>query len=596
MITLGRAKDAALAARFAKAMAAELLAVGITLDFAPVLDVLTNAKNPAIGDRALSERVEDVATLGRALIEAFQGAGLAAAGKHFPGHGDTGVDSHHDLPICELPPDRLRAVELVPFRAAIAADVAVMLTCHVLFTEIDDEHPATLSPRIVQAILKDELGYQGAVITDDLDMKAIAARYTIEETVVRCLRAGCDGFLICNGDYDKKVRALEAVIREAEGGHGVRQARRGRDDADAPAQGALPGRAPAQPEPRTGSRRWRRSSIRWWPRRCGSGCEARRGRGGVATAGLRRPRALRPGDRLAVVAPASPCAEDAVRRGVRELETLGFEVTDRRARVRAGRRLPGRASRRCAPRTCRRRSPIRPIAGIVCVRGGYGSAQILPLLDAAAIAASPKVFVGYSDITALHTFLQQQAGLVSFHGPMLEGRFADRARYDRDSFVRAVCGTEPMGAIVPPALEIWRAGEASGMLVGGTLTQLASSLGTPWAFDPPPGLRAVLRRGQRAALPAGSAADAAGAGRASSAAPAPSSSTSCPAATSPAAQVQRRRRRPPRAATGSPGRSSAASRPATRRARPSRCRSACGPRSWRRGRAALVIEEPAVEG
>jgi beta-N-acetylhexosaminidase len=217
MVTLGRAGDAALAARFARALAAELLAVGVTLDFAPVLDVLTNAKNPAIGDRALSARAEDVATLGRAIIDALQGAGLAAAGKHFPGHGDTAVDSHLDLPICELPPDRLRAVEFVPFREAIGAGVACMLTCHVLFTEIDAEHPATLSPRIVQGMLKEELGYQGAVITDDLDMKAIADRYPIEETVVRCLRAGCDGFLICNGDYDKKVRALEAIIREAEG-------------------------------------------------------------------------------------------------------------------------------------------------------------------------------------------------------------------------------------------------------------------------------------------------------------------------------------------------------------------------------------------
>jgi len=223
MITLGRAKDAALAGRFARAMAAELLAVGVTLDFAPVLDVLTNPKNPAIGDRALSERVEDVAALGRTIVEALQGAGLAAAGKHFPGHGDTSVDSHLDLPICELPLDRLRALELVPFRAAIAADVACMLTCHVLFTEIDEAHPATLSPRIVQGMLKEELGYQGAVITDDLDMQAIAARYSIEETVVRCLRAGCDGFLICNGDYDKKWRALEAVIREAEADRGFEQ-------------------------------------------------------------------------------------------------------------------------------------------------------------------------------------------------------------------------------------------------------------------------------------------------------------------------------------------------------------------------------------
>ena len=216
MVTLGRSKDAKLAGRFAKALAAEMLAVGVTLDFAPVLDVLTNAKNPAIGDRALSDRAEDVATLGAAIIEALQGAGLAAAGKHFPGHGDTAVDSHLELPICELPPDRLRAVEFVPFRAAIKADVAFMLTCHVLFPEIDEEHPATLSPRIVQALLKDELGYQGAVVTDDLDMKAIANRWSIEETVVKALRAGCDGFLICNGDYDKKVRALEAVIREAE--------------------------------------------------------------------------------------------------------------------------------------------------------------------------------------------------------------------------------------------------------------------------------------------------------------------------------------------------------------------------------------------
>ena len=127
------------------------------------------------------------------------------------------------------------------------------------------------------------------------------------------------------------------------------------------------------------------------------------------------------------------------------------------------------------------------IHGIVCVRGGYGSAQILPLLDAAAIAATPKVFVGYSDITALHTLLQQRCGLVSFHGPMLEGRFADRARYDRGSFVRAVSVSEPMGALVPASLEIWREGEASGVLVGGTMTQLASSLGTPCAFDPPPG-------------------------------------------------------------------------------------------------------------
>ena len=201
---------------------------------------------------------------------------------------------------------------------------------------------------------------------------------------------------------------------------------------------------------------------------------------------LRRAAALRPGDRLAIVAPASPCAEDAVRRGALELETLGFDVAiDDRVFAQAGGYLAGEPALRAAHLQELFADPA--VAGIVCVRGGYGSAQILPLLDADAIAASPKVFVGYSDITAIHTWLLQRCGLVSFHGPMLEGRFADRARYDRDSFVRAVSVSEPMGALVPPSLEIWRDGEASGVLVGGTITQLAASLGTPFAFDPPPG-------------------------------------------------------------------------------------------------------------
>lgn len=186
------------------------------------------------------------------------------------------------------------------------------------------------------------------------------------------------------------------------------------------------------------------------------------------------------------MAPASPCAAEAVGWGILELESQGFEVVqDQRIHAQAGGYLAGEPGLRAAHLQEAFANPT--IHGIVCVRGGYGSAQILPLLDAAAIAARPKVFVGYSDITAVHAFLQQQCGFVSFHGPMLEGRFADRSRYDRDSFIRAVSVSEPMGALVPPGLEIWREGEASGMLVGGTLTQLAASLGTPFAFAPPPG-------------------------------------------------------------------------------------------------------------
>jgi beta-N-acetylhexosaminidase len=216
MAALGRADDLALAARFARALALELKAVGITLDFAPVLDVLTNPKNPAIGDRALSDKVEAVTRLGTTIIETLQSNGIAAAGKHFPGHGDVSVDSHDDLPISEAPPDRLRAVELTPFRAAIKANVAFMLTAHVLFPTIDDEHPATLSRRIVYDMLRDELGYEGVIFTDDLDMGAIEKRYPIDQAVVRAINAGCDGVLICGGDYDKKAIALEGLIRAVE--------------------------------------------------------------------------------------------------------------------------------------------------------------------------------------------------------------------------------------------------------------------------------------------------------------------------------------------------------------------------------------------
>src|SRR4051812_1718031 len=116
MATLGRSSDVKLAERFARALAAELKAVGITLDYAPVLDIHTNAKNPVIGDRALAEKADEVARLGGAIIRTLQAEGIAACGKHFPGHGDTSTDSHHELPLVEHPPDRIRRVELVPFK------------------------------------------------------------------------------------------------------------------------------------------------------------------------------------------------------------------------------------------------------------------------------------------------------------------------------------------------------------------------------------------------------------------------------------------------------------------------------------------------
>jgi beta-N-acetylhexosaminidase len=216
MATLGRAGDVKLAERFARALAAELKAVGFTLDYTPVLDVLTNPKNPVIGDRALGENADDVARLGAAIIRTLQGEGIAACGKHFPGHGDTSADSHHQLPVVEHPPDRLRQVEFVPFRAAVDAAVATMMTAHVLVPALDDRRPATLSRTIVTTILREELHYDGVILSDDLEMKAIASEYAIPAAAVLSIDAGCDAFLICGGDIEKKAAALEALIHAVE--------------------------------------------------------------------------------------------------------------------------------------------------------------------------------------------------------------------------------------------------------------------------------------------------------------------------------------------------------------------------------------------
>jgi beta-N-acetylhexosaminidase len=216
MMTLGRSGDEGLAERFARALAAEQRAVGISLDYTPRLDIHTNSANPVIGDRALSERADEVARLGSVIIRTLQTEGIAACGKHFPGHGDTSVDSHHELPVVDHPPDRIERVELVPFKAAIEANVASIMTAHILIPALDDRQPATLSPRIIDGMLKRELGYQGLVVTDDLDMKAISAKYGTAKATVAAIAAGCDAVLLCGQDQGAQVAAIEAVIHAVE--------------------------------------------------------------------------------------------------------------------------------------------------------------------------------------------------------------------------------------------------------------------------------------------------------------------------------------------------------------------------------------------
>jgi beta-N-acetylhexosaminidase len=217
MAALGRSGDLRLAERFALALAAELRAVGVTLDYTPVLDVLTNSRNPVIGDRALAGKAEEVARFGAAIIRTLQAEGIAACGKHFPGHGDTSTDSHLELPLVEHPPDRLRQVEFLPFKAAVEAGVATIMTAHVLVPSLDEKRPATLSRRIVFELLRDELGYDGVILSDDLEMKAIANEYSVPAAAVLAVEAGCDGMLICSGDHTTQAAALEALVHAIEG-------------------------------------------------------------------------------------------------------------------------------------------------------------------------------------------------------------------------------------------------------------------------------------------------------------------------------------------------------------------------------------------
>jgi muramoyltetrapeptide carboxypeptidase len=201
---------------------------------------------------------------------------------------------------------------------------------------------------------------------------------------------------------------------------------------------------------------------------------------------LVKPRALAPGDRVAIVAPASPFAREEFDAGLVELRQLGFEPTYNDAVFARRDYLAGSAELRARELQHAWTDPT--IKAVIAARGGYGSVQLLPLLDADRFRQHPKIFTGFSDNTSLLTWLVQACGLIAFHGPMIERRFAQGAAgYDRDTFMRCMCRAEPVGEIHHPNVESLRDGEAQGLLVGGTLTQVVASLGTPFAFDPPAG-------------------------------------------------------------------------------------------------------------
>jgi len=213
---LGLHGDAKLARELGRVVGSELRAVGIDWDFAPVLDVDTNPDNPVIGARSLGAEPARVGELGVAFALGLGDRGVAACAKHFPGHGDTRQDSHFHLPRLPHALERLEAIELAPFRAAATAGVPSIMAAHIVFEALDAHYPASMSAPVL-GLLRQRLGYDGVIVTDDLEMKAVADHFAIEEVAERGLAAGVDVFLVCH-TAALAHRAIDAIVRAVQAG------------------------------------------------------------------------------------------------------------------------------------------------------------------------------------------------------------------------------------------------------------------------------------------------------------------------------------------------------------------------------------------
>ncbi|MDB2425993.1 beta-N-acetylhexosaminidase [bacterium] len=210
---LGEINSTSVTFNFSKMMGAELNAVGINLNFAPCVDVLTNPKNVLIGDRSFGTDPDLVTTMSSAMVRGYIKSNVIPCAKHFPGHGNTVIDSHEDLPIEEeVDLETLKNRELKPFAKAFRARLDMVMTAHIKFPKIDPEYPVTLSKKFLQEIMEEEFRYQGIIISDDLDMKALTNNYSVEEIPVMALNAGCNMLLYCN-EFDHPAIALDSIFK-----------------------------------------------------------------------------------------------------------------------------------------------------------------------------------------------------------------------------------------------------------------------------------------------------------------------------------------------------------------------------------------------
>ena len=215
---IGLTNDPAEARAAARQTGLELRSVGINWNFAPVLDVNNNPANPVIGRRSYGDDPQRVAAMGVAAVQGYQDdAGILACGKHFPGHGDTDVDSHLALPTISHSLERLFEIELVPFRAAVAAGLAAIMTAHIVFPEMDPTLPATLSPTVLTGLLRGDLGFDGLIITDCLEMNGVAKDWGEAEAAVLAVLAGAD-ILLCCHTWTKQRAIRDGLVAAVEQG------------------------------------------------------------------------------------------------------------------------------------------------------------------------------------------------------------------------------------------------------------------------------------------------------------------------------------------------------------------------------------------
>jgi beta-N-acetylhexosaminidase len=215
---IGDAGDADLAREAARVTAAELRAAGVNWDFAPVADVNSNPANPVIGDRAFGAEPELVARMVAAQVEGYAAGGVLACAKHFPGHGDTALDSHFDLPTLPFGLEQMEARELVPFRAAVAAGIPAIMTAHILFPAVDPSGlPGTMSRALLTGLLRERLGFEGVIVTDCLEMKAVSVGWGTARAAVLAAKAGADMLLVCH-TWERQRETFDAMLAAVRSG------------------------------------------------------------------------------------------------------------------------------------------------------------------------------------------------------------------------------------------------------------------------------------------------------------------------------------------------------------------------------------------